>query len=142
MLDIIRESDEYTPEDIISKMKAKSNYLVIVCNEPYDGEPILDLSRKTIEVTYVNVFDFEEVKVDEKFCEFEKVNGKWYIKYEDGKLYDVTHIEYDDLDLLSKHKFTYEEFDKLADFFMNLQKNTFKTEFILNNEKAVVLNCI
>ena len=142
LINVVSKNETATAEELLEKIQNKCAYFSIFLDEEQKGEPVLDLTKKTIDINHMNLFDFEDVTFKNVGKKLIRVDDDFKIEYEyaDEEPFDVTHINYD-LDLLCKNTLNYDELLTIARF-INELINKSECDFIVNNEKALLLTSI
>ena len=122
--------------ELVDCITKNTEYFNIVLDKEYIGEPILNLTNKTIDIKNINVYDFKDVTYTNVGRDLKIINDEYYICY-DNELFLVDNVNFDE-ELLLKKTLTFDEFFKVSTFFQDLQKD-YETDFILNNNKAICL---
>lgn len=141
LIKLINEAGETSSEELLTKITNNSEYFKIVLDKEYEGQPILDLSNKTIGINNMNLYDFNEVTFNNCERELVWVNDELMIKYDgEDEPFDIKYIEFD-LELLMKETMTFGELLIVAEF---INKNIVaeNVDLIINNKKVLLLSCI
>ena len=101
--------------------------------------PILDLDTNTFILLSFPIYKFEEVNKDNCCIDLLKKDDRYYAVYEDEEVL-MNYVSFDK-DLLTKTTMTFDELSKVNDF-VNSLLDTGYTDFVLNNECVIRLNCM
>lgn len=138
LINVVSENENTPKEELVNKIQNKCVYFQFVMNEEQTGEPVLDLSNKTIEINHMNLYNLDDVTYSEVGRNLIQIEEELKIKYEcDEEIFDLKYVE-SDLELLSKKIMTFDEALKVSKFINGLIE-TYESDFIVNNEKALIL---
>lgn len=127
-----------TKEELQNTIETVSEYFVVLENvEAIKGEPSIDLINETIEKPELSIYNFDEVTKES--CDFSlvKENGKYWSQYDVEQLYPMENVSFNE-DLLNKKVVSFNELLEINEFVETLSDR----EYILNNNKVLVLNLI
>lgn len=99
---------------------------------------IIDFENQLISVPTCPIYTISEYNDDwGSFYRINKVDGDYYLHFEDGNKTNVEKVEFDE-SLLRKEKVTFDEFRKINEFYSNLMERDY--DFILNDGKVLRFN--
>ena len=133
-----------TREFMVETISKISDYFNVLDNEnAIENEPAIDFTNQTLDKPMFMIYEFDEVSSSECGFELIKKDDAYFTKYDEEFVLPIISITGDE-ELLNKKKVSFDELMEIVNFVNDIysEKTDYDKDFILNNNKVLVLNII
>ena len=133
-----------TREFMVETISKISDYFNVLDNEnAIENEPAIDFTNQTLDKPMFMIYEFDEVSSFECGFDLIKKDDAYFTKYDEEFVLPIISITGDE-ELLNKKKVSFDELMEIVNFVNDIysEKTDYDKDFILNNNKVLVLNII